>query len=236
MPHTQSSGRFGAANPVAEKILDAAAYLFSTSGFRATSIRDIASRAGVNQTTVFRQFKNGKDELSFASINYLNEKVQWQATVLDAMQHMDPNSPHSIQSLISCYFKLIDESPDFLRLMWNALYETPDENGCLASYVKKNFVSPVREYILMFCSAAGPHLKGDPYINAHFIIGSIVARAHALILGYDDAIVQKQKSQGTEALADLIVTQWMDGCRPNFPVGEQPWSGSAPPGSAVQGS
>lgn len=47
-----------AARDTADKILDAAAELFATHGYAATTTRAIAERAGVNEVTLFRRFEN----------------------------------------------------------------------------------------------------------------------------------------------------------------------------------
>lgn len=47
-----------AAHETGERILDAAAELFSTHGYAATTTRAIAETAGVNEVTIFRRFDN----------------------------------------------------------------------------------------------------------------------------------------------------------------------------------
>ncbi|MHB1341873.1 MAG: TetR/AcrR family transcriptional regulator [Coriobacteriia bacterium] len=47
-----------AARDTADKILDAAAELFATHGYAATTTRAIAGAAGVNEVTLFRRFEN----------------------------------------------------------------------------------------------------------------------------------------------------------------------------------
>jgi AcrR family transcriptional regulator len=54
-------------NRTTEKILAAAAQLFSTGGFRGTSIREIAALSGVNDITVFRHFPQ-KEELFWSAL------------------------------------------------------------------------------------------------------------------------------------------------------------------------
>lgn len=47
-----------ASHDTAEKILDAAATLFASRGYAATTTRAIAEAAGVNEVTIFRNFEN----------------------------------------------------------------------------------------------------------------------------------------------------------------------------------
>lgn len=52
-----------AAPETAERILDAAAELFASHGYAATTTRAIAEQAGVNEVTVFRRFENKRGVL-----------------------------------------------------------------------------------------------------------------------------------------------------------------------------
>jgi AcrR family transcriptional regulator len=56
-------------------ILDAALHLFSHQGFRATSIRDIAARAGVSTGSVYHHFKD-KEELFATLLKQFGEFVE----------------------------------------------------------------------------------------------------------------------------------------------------------------
>lgn len=53
-----------AAQDTAERILDAAAELFATHGYGATTTRAIAEKAGVNEVTLFRRFENKRGVLA----------------------------------------------------------------------------------------------------------------------------------------------------------------------------
>jgi len=54
--------------PTSDKILDAALELFSVMGYRATTTKSIAEKAGVNEVTLFRLFKT-KENLFFEIID-----------------------------------------------------------------------------------------------------------------------------------------------------------------------
>ena len=51
-------GRRGAQRSARERVLDAALELFGAKGFAATTTKEIAKRAGVNEVTVFRTFRS----------------------------------------------------------------------------------------------------------------------------------------------------------------------------------
>jgi AcrR family transcriptional regulator len=60
-----------AADPAATAILDAAAVEFERHGFRRVALDDVARRAGVSRTTIYRRFA-GRDELVAAVIDREN--------------------------------------------------------------------------------------------------------------------------------------------------------------------
>lgn len=53
-----------AASDTADRILDAAAELFASHGYAATTTRAIAEKAGVNEVTLFRRFENKRGVLA----------------------------------------------------------------------------------------------------------------------------------------------------------------------------
>jgi AcrR family transcriptional regulator len=56
----------GSRRPARERVLDSALELFGSKGFAATTTRDIAARAGVNEVTLFRNF--GSKQGLFAAV------------------------------------------------------------------------------------------------------------------------------------------------------------------------
>ncbi len=46
-----------------EKVMEAATLLFGEKGYTATTIREVAEKAGVSELTIFRNFKNKENLL-----------------------------------------------------------------------------------------------------------------------------------------------------------------------------
>lgn len=77
-----------------ERILDSAVSLFSRKGYKNTSIKEIARKAGVNSLTIFRYFHD-KDTLFFQAVEQmkgstfdpgaLNERLTFQDVTADLM-------------------------------------------------------------------------------------------------------------------------------------------------------
>jgi AcrR family transcriptional regulator len=64
-----------AANPVRDRLVDAAFDLFAERGYEQTTVEDIAERAGVGRTTVFRQYRS-KEDVIFPDHDRLIAAVQ----------------------------------------------------------------------------------------------------------------------------------------------------------------
>ena len=103
-----------------ERVLRAATALFAVRGFQGTSTRDVAKRARVNETTLFRLFKNKQD----LYLNVLNRKMGtgvpgWLLPVLRSSA--DPASVcTSLAKRIQEFF-----DPTFMRLLFFAALEKP---------------------------------------------------------------------------------------------------------------
>jgi len=104
-----------------ERVLRAATALFAARGFQGTSTRDVARRARVNETTLFRLFKN-KQDLYF---NVLNRKMgigvpEWLLPVLQS----SPDPALLCTSLAKHLQEFFD--PIFMRLLFFAALEKPE--------------------------------------------------------------------------------------------------------------
>ena len=114
------------------KILNAALDLFSEKGFHASTTRNIAKNAGVNEVTLFRHFKT--------------KAALFQATIEEIMQtdfnvHIflgDLNFPlkpeDAIRLAVEAIFEIIERNPRAVRLLILALLS--DVDGFEKNYVE----------------------------------------------------------------------------------------------------
>ncbi|PXX54939.1 TetR family transcriptional regulator [Nocardia tenerifensis] len=114
-------------------VLDSAAQLFAERGPAATSIRDIAERAGVNHGLVFRHF-GAKDSLVAAVLNHLGAET----AALDANDPLTANDPRwqrHWQVLARCILdgfdvgSLQDRFPIMERLLDQSRHHHPDDRA-----------------------------------------------------------------------------------------------------------
>ena len=83
------------ADPTTEAILDAAVVEFEQHGFRRVALDDVARRARVSRTTIYRRFSN-KDELVAAVIE--RENVRLFADIAVELKNAGPQSNYYVEA------------------------------------------------------------------------------------------------------------------------------------------
>jgi AcrR family transcriptional regulator len=83
------------ADPTTEAILDAAVVEFERHGFRRVALDDVARRARVSRTTIYRRFSN-KDELVAAVIE--RENVRLFADIAAELKQAGPQSNYYVEA------------------------------------------------------------------------------------------------------------------------------------------
>ena len=84
-----------AADPSTEAILDAAVVEFERHGLRRVALEDVARRAGVSRTTIYRRFAN-KDELVAAVVE--RENVALFADIAAELKQAGPQSNYYVEA------------------------------------------------------------------------------------------------------------------------------------------
>lgn len=124
-----------------QKIIDATMLLIRDKGYVATTTKDIARLAGVNECTLFRKFQNKKD---IVLQGVAQEK--WRANVTpDIFQNVQWELKSDLEMFMNAYMDKI--TPDFVNLSIGLrapqLY---DETAPLIMKVPQAFVSSLIEY------------------------------------------------------------------------------------------
>ena len=83
------------ADPSTEAILDAAVVEFERHGLRRVALEDVARRAGVSRTTIYRRFAN-KDELVAAVVE--RENVALFADIAAELKQAGPQSNYYVEA------------------------------------------------------------------------------------------------------------------------------------------
>ena len=124
-----------------QKIIDATMSLIRDKGYVATTTKDIARLAGVNECTLFRKFKNKKD---IVLQGVAQEK--WRANVTpDIFKNVQWELKPDLEMFMNAYMDKI--TPDFVNLSIGLrapqLY---DETAPMIMKVPQAFVSSLMEY------------------------------------------------------------------------------------------
>lgn len=124
-----------------QKIIDATMALIRDKGYVATTTKDIAHLAGVNECTLFRKFKNKKD-IVLSGI----AQEKWRANITpELFQNMVWELQPDLEMFMTAYMDRI--TPDFVNLSIGLrapqLY---DETAPMIMKVPQAFISSLIEY------------------------------------------------------------------------------------------
>ena len=109
-----------------EQLLQTALSLFSSDGFKATSVDKILSESGVSKPTLYRYF-NSKDELIIAALS--DWEVTLRASLVDVMQR-DGEEPRARLLALFDQLQTWFDSSDFNGcLLIKAILEFPTDDG-----------------------------------------------------------------------------------------------------------
>ncbi|MGB4588646.1 MAG: TetR/AcrR family transcriptional regulator [Clostridiaceae bacterium] len=89
------------------KIIEAAYPMFMESGYKGTATADIAKAAGINESTIFRNFKN-KENLFQASIEHYTKKaIKIDFDILEYTGNLEIDLKRMIQTMFQLTLELI---------------------------------------------------------------------------------------------------------------------------------
>jgi len=150
------------------RVLRAASKLFAAHGFRGTSVRQIASRARVNEVTVFRLFSSKRALYK----EVLESKLNWKPPVWEPSE-ATLEDEKVFSGLADQLQQAFD--PEFMRLLFFAALETP-------AAVKKS-VSPKMD---QFYGVVGNYLQKRMNLGAMRIADpQLVVKALVALIVYD---------------------------------------------------
>jgi AcrR family transcriptional regulator len=104
-------------------IMTAGLEIFSEKGFHASSMDDIADRAGVSKPILYQHFSS-KQELYLGVLDERVEVIVSQVT--NAIEASTGNKAR-LEAAISCYFKLVDDADHGYRLIFESDFTTNHE-------------------------------------------------------------------------------------------------------------
>lgn len=190
------------------KLLDAALEAFSENGFKGTSTRDIADRAGVHHPLITYHFKN-KEELWRAAANRVFSKFS--ASLLEARIAADGQKPRErMASMMRAYVQYAARNPALHKLM---LQESSRESSRL-EWLVTTHLQPLSEAVvkeLKLLQESGIAPAGDPALLFNLLratSGGILALATEIKA---TSGIDFDKPENVDALAEMIVGVFLPG-------------------------
>ena len=191
-----------------QKLLDAALEAFSENGFKGTSTRDIADRAGVHHPLITYHFKN-KEELWRATADRVFS--DFSAALLEARREAAGQSPRErMASMIRTYVRYAARKPALHKLM---LQESSRSSARLDWLIEMH-LRPVFEVVVQELAplqAKGIAPDGDPAMLFNLIrVASGGTLALALEIK-DTSGIDFERQENVDALAEMIVNVFLPG-------------------------
>jgi len=197
-----------------QKLLDAATQAFSENGFKGTSTRDIADRAGVHHPLITYHFKNKSQLWRAAADRVFSEFNESLLKAMDEVPKMDPKA--RAETFIRTYVRFAFDQPALHKII---LQESSYPSDRL-DWLVETHLKPLYEMVvgqLTKLQALGVSPKGNPALLYNMIR---VSAGGLLALGLEvkgtSGINFEEESQRHE-LAEMIIRTFLPGNLPPRP-------------------
>lgn len=126
------------------KIIKAAMYVFSRSGFSGATTRKIAKKAGISEAMIYSHFKD-KEDLYSAIIDQKMQESEPLYYPLDAMRKKDDE--RVFETIVSNFMQRYSEDTTFLRLLLFSALEGHELAGMFVAGPVRRFFEFLAEYM-----------------------------------------------------------------------------------------
>ena len=189
-----------------QKLLDAALQAFSENGFKGTSTRDIAERAGVHHPLITYHFKN-KEELWRASADRIFR--QFNRAIMEAYESTKGSCPRTrTEAVIRAYVASAAEQPELHKvILQEASYPSARLDWLVDTHLKPLFEAAVKDLKALQDMGVAP--PGDPALLFNMIrvsAGGLLALSNEL-KGTSNLDMSTKSS--IESLADMIINVFL---------------------------
>lgn len=179
------------------RILEASLDLFSEKGFHGATTRKIAEKAGVNEVTLFRNFKNKMTLF----LEVLNEAKK---IGFDVNTHtgVDIEPEEVIRLMVETTFEIVEKYPREIRFLHLAVLDGIEK-------FEEGFVKESHEAAVMFAADAIKKLQDrniitsteDPVILAHMLFSMMLEMAMQRVIRKNSPLLQYDR----KILCDAII-------------------------------
>ncbi len=191
-----------------QKLLDAAIEAFSENGFKGTSTRDIAERAGVHHPLITYHFKN-KDKLWRVAADKIFRDFR-RSLAASLEDHKDECPKERMTSMVRAYVHYAKSQPALHKVMvQEASYPNPRLDWLIETHLKPFFDTTFE--MLEQLQAIGVAPPGNPRLLFNMIrlsSGGLLALGNELKASSD---IDIDDDATLDEIADLIVTVFLPG-------------------------
>jgi TetR/AcrR family transcriptional regulator len=197
-----------------QKLLDAAIQAFSENGFKGTSTRDIAERAGVHHPLITYHFKN-KDQLWRAAADRVFRDFRRSlAASLEEHRHESPKK--RMASLIKAYVHYAKSQPAMHKVMvQEASYPNPRLDWLIETHLKPFFDASFE--LLKELQTIGVAPRGNPKLLFNMIrlsSGGLLALGNEL---KQSSGIDVDRDETLDEIAEMVVEVFLPG-EPQLPA------------------
>lgn len=194
-----------------QKLLDAAISAFSENGFKGTSTRDIAERAGVHHPLITYHFKN-KDQLWRAAADRIFS--DFTSTIAKSLEeNQDKDLKQTMAEMIRIYVHYAKRQPALHRVMvQEASYANPRLDWLIDKHLKPLFTATFD--MLAELQRLGVAPPGNPALLFNMIrlsTGGLLALGNELKASSD---IDIQSTETLDEIAEMIVRIFLPGDMP----------------------
>ena len=194
-----------------QKLLDAAIEAFSENGFKGTSTRDIAERAGVHHPLITYHFKN-KEQLWRAAADKVFRDFR-RSLAASLEHHQKENPKQRMASMIRAYVYYAKSQPALHKVMvQEASYPSPRLDWLVETHLQPFFDTSFAMFTEL--QTLGIAVKGNPRLLFNMIR---LSSGGLLALGQElqaSSGIDVNDNATLDEIADLIVSVFLPGEMP----------------------
>ena len=191
-----------------QKLLDAAIEAFSENGFKGTSTRDIAERAGVHHPLITYHFKN-KDRLWRAAADKVFRDFG-RSLAASLQDHQDECPKQRMASMIKAYVYYAKSQPALHKVMvQEASYPNPRLDWLIETHLKPLFDTTAA--MIEELQRAGVAVQGNPMLVFNMIrlsSGGLLALANEI---KTSSGINVDSNETLDEIADMVVSVFLPG-------------------------
>lgn len=195
-----------------EKLLAAAASAFAENGYKGTSTRDIAERAGVHHPLITYHFKS-KDDLWRAAVSRVFDRFR--DTLGEAEEALADAEPRErTAALIREHVHFAAANPELHKVMFQeASRPNPRIDWLIENYLRPLYEGGVKDLVALQDEGIAP--RGDPAMLYNLVRLSTAALLALRVEVKGTTGLDLESNRNLDALADMLIRIYLSNGSPD---------------------